>query len=71
MFGELQPNLLNEETITAGIQNNLEIENYLKLSAVETLLIYFCQFIVIAASTLVSSIMIMRLKPKEILSKMS
>ena len=51
--------------------NNLEIENYLKLSAVETLLIYFCQFIVIAASTLVSSIMIMRLKPKEILSKMS
>ena len=71
LFGELQPNLLNEETITAGIQNNLEIENYLKLSAVETLLIYFCQFIVIAASTLVSSIMIMRLKPKEILSKMS
>ena len=71
LFGELQPNLLNEETITAGIQNNLEIENYLKLSAVETSLIYFCQFIVIAASTLVSSIMIMRLKPKEILSKMS
>lgn len=71
LFGELQPNLLNEETITAGIQNNLEIENYLKLSVVETLLIYFCQFIVIAASTLVSSIMIMRLKPKEILSKMS
>ncbi len=66
-----QPNLLNEETITAGIQNNLEIENYLKLSAVEISLIYFCQFIVIAASTLVSSIMIMRLKPKEILSKMS
>ena len=71
LFGELQPNLLNEETITAGIQNNLENENYLKLSAVETSLIYFCQFIVIAASTLVSSIMIMRLKPKEILSKMS
>ena len=71
LFGELQPNLLNEETITAGIQNNLEIENYLKLSAVETSLIYFCQFIVIAASTLVSSIRFTRLKPKEILSIMS
>ncbi len=71
LFGELQPNLINEETITTGMQNGLQIENYLKLSAVETLLIYFCQLVVIAASTLVSSIVIMRLKPKEILSKMS
>lgn len=71
LFGELQSNLLNEETITAGMQSSIEIENYLKLRAVETLLIYFCQFIVIAVSTLISSIMIMRLKPKEILSKMS
>lgn len=70
LFGELQPNLLNEETITAGMQNNLQIENYLKLNAIETLLIYLCQLIVIAASTFASSIMIMRLKPKEILSKM-
>ncbi|MDE5779732.1 MAG: FtsX-like permease family protein [Lachnospiraceae bacterium] len=71
LFGELQPNLINEETITAGMQNSLQIENYLKLSAVETLFIYLCQLVVIAASTFVSSIMIMRLKPKEILSKMS
>lgn len=71
LFGELQPNLLNEETIIAGTQNSLQIENYLKLSAIETLLIYFCQLVVISASTFVSSIMIMRLKPKEILSKMS
>lgn len=69
LFGKMQPNLLNEETITAGIQNNIEIESYLRLSAVETSLIYFCQFIVIAASTLVSSIRFTRLKPKEILSK--
>ena len=46
LFCEMQPNLLNEESITTGIQNNIEIENYLKLSAVETSLIYFCQFIV-------------------------
>lgn len=69
LFGELQPNLLNEQTITAGIQNSLQIENYLKLSAIETLLIYLCQLAVIAVSTLVSSLTIMRLKPKEILSK--
>lgn len=71
LFGELQPNLLNEETITDGMQNNLQIENDLKLSIMETLFIYFCQSMVIAASTFVSSVMIMRLKPKEILSKMS
>ena len=71
LFGELQPNLLNEETITTGIGSSLQIENYLKLSAIETLFIYLCQLAVIATSTLVSSLAIMRLKPKEILSKMS
>ncbi len=40
LFGELQPNLLNEETITTGMQNGLQIVNYLKLSAIEILLIY-------------------------------
>ena len=71
LFGELQPNLLNDDALTAGMNGGIKIENYLKLSAVETLLIYLCQLVVIAASTFVSSIMIMRLKPKEILSKMS
>lgn len=71
LFGELQPNLLSEEKITGGIQNSLQIENYLRLSVIETFIIYCCQLVVIAFSTLVSSIMIMRLKPKEILSKMS
>ncbi|MCI8379182.1 MAG: FtsX-like permease family protein [Lachnospiraceae bacterium] len=69
LFGALQPNLLNEQTITAGIGDSLQIENYLKLSLIEILLIYFCQLSVIIASTLVSSTMIMRLKPKEILSR--
>ena len=69
LFGALQPNLLNEQTITAGIGDSLQIENYLKLSLIEILLIYFFQLSVIIASTLVSSTMIMRLKPKEILSR--
>lgn len=70
LFGELHPNLLNEETLSAGISSS-QIDNYLRLNAVETLFIYLCQIIIITASTFVSSIMIMRLKPKEILSKMS
>ncbi len=71
LFGELQPNLLNEETMTMGMQKSLQIENYLKLNVIEILLLYLCQLVIITASTFVLSNMIMRLKPKEILSKMS
>ncbi len=71
LFGGLQPNLLNDETLSAGIKSSVRAENYLKLNAMETLLIYVCQLIVTAASVFASSIMIMRLKPKEILSKMA
>ena len=51
---------------TAG---GIQIENYWKLNIIETSLIYLCQIIVITASTFVSAIIIMRLKPKVILSK--
>lgn len=71
LFDKLQPNLLNEEMIKAGIEDSVQIENDIKLSVIETLFIYLCQLVVIAVSTVVSSIMIMWLKPKEILSKMS
>lgn len=71
LFHELQPNLLNDDTLSAGMNGGIQIENYLKLGAIEILLIYLSQLVVIAASTLVSSIRITRLKPKEILSKMS
>lgn len=71
LIGEWKPNLLNDETLTAGMNGDIQIETYLKLSVVETLFIDLCQLVVIVASTFVSSIMIMRLKPKEILSKMS
>ncbi len=69
LFGGLQPNLLNDEVLTAGMNGGIQIENYLKLSAIETMFIYLCQIIVITVSTFVSSIMILRLKPKAILSK--
>lgn len=71
LFGGLQPSLFNDETLSLGTDVGVRAENYLRLSADKALLIYLCQLTVTAASTFVSSIMIMRLKPKEILSKMS
>lgn len=71
LFGELQPNLLNEETLITGAKSGIQIENYLKLSGTKISLIYLCQCVVVTVSTFVSSIMMIRLKPKEILSKMS
>lgn len=71
LFGELQPNLLNEETMLTGVKSGIQIENYLELSGAKISLIYLCQCVVVTVSTFVSSIMMIRLKPKEILSKMS
>lgn len=71
LFGELQPNLLNEETLITGAKSGIQIENYLELSGAKISLIYLCQCVVVTVSTFVSSIMMIRLKPKEILSKMS
>ncbi len=71
LFGKLQPNLLNEEMLIAGRKRSVQIESYLKLSGIEALLIYLCQLLVITVSTFVSSMTMMRLKPKEILSQMS
>lgn len=71
LFGELQPNLLNEETLLTGAKSGIQIEHYLELSGAKISLIYLCQCVVVTVSTFVSSIMMIRLKPKEILSKMS
>lgn len=71
LFGQLQPNLLNEETLLTGAKSGILIEHYLELSGAKISLIYLCQCVVVTVSTFVSSIMIIRLKPKEILSKMS
>ena len=70
LFCDLPPKLLNDELLIQRGNCSIQMKNYLKLGGTITLLIYLCQFIVITASTFVSSIMIMRLRPKEILSKM-
>lgn len=71
LFGGLQPNLLNDEILRAGTDGGIQMERYLKLEGIETLFIYVCQCVVVAVSTFVSSIAVVRLKPKDILSKMS
>lgn len=69
IFGEIQQSLLTEEVLTTG--NDYQNKIYLKLSTAKILFIYFLQLIVIMISTFGVSIRIMRLKPKEILAKMS
>ncbi len=70
VFQEIQPHLLNEQALI-GNDDSMALASYLHLSGLKTITIYLLQVIVIFLSTLASSIMIMRLKPKEILSKMS
>ncbi|MBO4996814.1 MAG: FtsX-like permease family protein [Lachnospira sp.] len=69
LFRELQPNLLNEKTLSAGEDSGIQMNHYIRLNIIETLFIYLCQIIVITASVFVSSGNIMRWKPSEILSK--
>ncbi|MCI8339135.1 MAG: ABC transporter permease [Lachnospiraceae bacterium] len=70
IFGGMQPNLLKEESLAAGVGSGPGMEDYLRLGGMEALLIYLCQFLVIAASVIASSFAIMRQKPKEILSRL-
>lgn len=70
VFREIQPHLLNDDALT-GNCDRTTLTSYLHLGVFKTIIIYLLQAIVVFFSTLASSIMIMRLKPKEILSKMS
>lgn len=74
LFDKLQPHLLNEKTISEAINNDITggaASTYPKLTGIETLLIYMEQSVTAAASTFFSSTALLRLTPKEILSKMS
>lgn len=65
LFGSL-PGILSEKALTAGVNNS----GYMTLGGAKIALIYLCQISAVTASTLISSAVIMRLSPKEILSKM-
>ncbi len=64
LFGGL-PEILNEKTMT----KEAECGGYMKLGGGKIFLIFLCQIFAAAASTIASSAAIMRLEPKEILSK--
>lgn len=63
LFAENQPNLITNESLKNGIEFSLGIWKIIS--------VYLCQLIVIVLSVMISSMTILRLKPKEILNKMS
>ena len=71
LLADFQPNLISTAVLKKGISDAVSIDSYLTLGMVKTLLIYGCQLIVVVLSVLLSSASILRLKPREILTKMS
>lgn len=71
LLADFQPNLISTAVLQNGISDAVNIDSYLTLSTGKTLLIYGCQLIVVVLSVLLSSASILKLKPREILTKMS
>lgn len=71
LLADFQPNLINAAALQNGMNDAVSIDSYLTLGIGKTLLIYGCQLIVVALSVLLSSASILKLKPREILTKMS
>lgn len=71
LLADFQPNLISTAVLQNGISDTVSIDSYLTLGVVKTLLIYGCQLIVVVLSVLLSSASILKLKPREILTKMS
>lgn len=71
LLADFQPNLISTAVLQNGINDAVSIDSYLTLGVVKTLLICGCQFIVVVLSVLLSSASILKLKPREILTKMS
>lgn len=71
LFADFSPNLLTDAVLQSGASEMLEIGSYLHLGIGKTLFVYGGEFVVIAISVLLSSVSILRLKPREILSAMS
>ena len=71
LLADFQPNFINAAALQNGMSDAVSIDSYLTLGIGKTLLIYGGQLIVVALSVLFSSASILKLKPKEILTKMS
>lgn len=71
LLADFQPDLINAAALQNGMSDAVSIDSYLTLGIGKTLLIYGCQLIVVVLSVLLSSASILKLKPREILTKMS
>ena len=71
LLANFQPNLINAAALQNKMSDAVSIDSYLTLGIGKTLLIYGCQLIVVVLSVLLSSASILKLKPREILTKMS
>lgn len=71
LLADFQPDLINAAALQNGMSDAVSIDSYLTLGIGKTLLIYGGQLIVVALSVLFSSASILKLKPREILTKMS
>ncbi len=71
LLADFQPNLINAAALQNGMSDAVSIDSYFTLGIGKTLLIYGCQLIVVVLSVLLSSASILKLKPREILTKMS
>ena len=71
LLADFQPNLINAAALQNGMSDAVSIDSYVTLGIGKALLIYGCQLIVVVLSVLLSSASILKLKPREILTKMS
>ena len=71
LLADFRPALINAAALQNGMSDAVSIDSYLALGIGKTLLIYGCQLIVVVLSVLLSSASILKLKPREILTKMS
>ena len=71
IFSDGYTTQVTEQVLETGIQTTVVHNTALGTSLVNTILIYAVQLIVIAMAALLSSLAVIRLKPREILSKMS
>ena len=71
LLADFQPNLINAAALQNKMSDAVSVDSYLTLGIGKTLLIYGCQLIVVVLSVLLSTASILKLKPREILTKMS
>ena len=64
IFGEIQPHLLNEETLSVGIHSGASMGNNLQLDVTERIMIYVCQIMTVTVSTLISSAVVISFPPQ-------